>query len=101
MSHTILLIQPTQSPASRTYSDYENVNQAMEGVCKMFEGHLKSTYPTKVNINYEVGDLYAFIDALSDMSALVHDKKSNNYVPHNKDWIKERVFAMLKKQMSQ
>jgi hypothetical protein len=30
----------------------------------MFEGHLKATYPTRVNINYEVGDLYAFVDAL-------------------------------------
>ena len=36
----------------------------------------------------------------ADLSALVYDGKTNNYVPHNKDWIKEKVFAMLKKAMA-
>ena len=30
MTHTIVLLQPS-SPATRTYSDYDNVNEAMEG----------------------------------------------------------------------
>lgn len=30
MSHTIVLIQP-DAPASRTYSDYDTVTEAMEG----------------------------------------------------------------------
>ena len=31
MSHTILLVQATQKPESRTYSDYETVNDCLEG----------------------------------------------------------------------
>ena len=30
MSHTILLIQPTK-PETRAYSDYDSINEAMEG----------------------------------------------------------------------
>lgn len=30
-SHTILLIQPGNKPETRTYSDYESVNDCMEG----------------------------------------------------------------------
>jgi len=32
MSHTILLVQPTKKPEGRTYSDYESVNECMEGM---------------------------------------------------------------------
>ena len=31
MSHTILLVQPSPKPESRTYSDYESVNDCLEG----------------------------------------------------------------------
>ena len=31
MSHTILLVQPSVKPESRTYSDYESVNDCLEG----------------------------------------------------------------------
>jgi hypothetical protein len=31
-SHTILLIQPGNKPETRTYSDYESVNDCMEGI---------------------------------------------------------------------
>ena len=30
MSHTILLVQPAAKPESRTYTDYESVNECME-----------------------------------------------------------------------
>ena len=30
MSHTILLVQPGIKPETRTYSDYESVNECME-----------------------------------------------------------------------
>lgn len=31
MSHTILLVQASTKPESRTYSDYESVNDCLEG----------------------------------------------------------------------
>ena len=30
-SHTILLVQPSSKPEGRTYSDYEAVNEMLEG----------------------------------------------------------------------
>ena len=31
-SHTILLVQPSEKPETRTYSDYETVDECMEGI---------------------------------------------------------------------
>lgn len=50
MSHSILLIQPTNQPETRTYSDYESVNDCLEGVCRIYEEHLKRRNPNTVNI---------------------------------------------------
>lgn len=71
MSHTIVLVQPTNSKASRTFSDYESVSQAMDGVCAMFEKRLKELNPQMRQITYDINDLYRYIDTLHDLSALV------------------------------
>ncbi|KAI6175715.1 Enhancer of rudimentary-like protein [Aphelenchoides bicaudatus] len=60
MSHTILLIQSTSKPDSRTWSDYETVEQGMEAVCKIFEEHLKKVYPNESNITYDISELFLF-----------------------------------------
>lgn len=48
MSHSILLIQPS-TPETRTYSDYESVNDCLEGVCRIYEEHLKRRNPNTVS----------------------------------------------------
>uniref|UniRef100_A0A8C6W3M0 Enhancer of rudimentary homolog n=1 Tax=Nannospalax galili TaxID=1026970 RepID=A0A8C6W3M0_NANGA len=80
MSHTILLVQPTKRPEGRTYADYESVNECMEGVCKMYEEHLKRMNPNSPSITY-------------DMSV--------TYQPYNKDWIKEKIYVLLRQQAQQ
>ena len=35
-SHTILLVQPGKRPEARTYSDYESVNECLEGECSLW-----------------------------------------------------------------
>ena len=65
MSHTILLIQPGTKPETRTYSDYESVNECMEGVCKIYEEHLKRQNPSIPSITYDISQLFDFIDQLS------------------------------------
>ena len=37
----------------------------------MFENRLKQRYPNQRNITYDVADLFAYIDGLGDMGALV------------------------------
>lgn len=71
MSHTILLVQPVANKASRTYSDFETVPQAMDGVLALFEKRLKELNPQMRQITYDINDLYRYIDTLQDLSALV------------------------------
>uniref|UniRef100_A0A061RH26 Enhancer of rudimentary homolog n=1 Tax=Tetraselmis sp. GSL018 TaxID=582737 RepID=A0A061RH26_9CHLO len=98
--HTILLIQTSPSPNTRTYRDYESISGAVDGVCQIFEQKLKELNPQLPNITYDVSDLFNYIDSLRDLSALVFDNKSLTYEPHDKEWIKSRVFAHLRKQVS-
>ncbi|KAK2581695.1 hypothetical protein KPH14_002182 [Odynerus spinipes] len=64
MSHTILLIQPGNRPETRTYSDYESVNECMEGVCKIYEEHLKRRNPNTPTITYDISQLFDFVDQI-------------------------------------
>ncbi|EPR61318.1 putative rudimentary enhancer [Toxoplasma gondii TgCatPRC2] len=98
MSHTILLVQFSDRKDSRTYVDYESVPLALDGVCQLYEQALKATNPQLKNITYDVNDLFSYIDSLRDMCALVQDRQSNCYVPHDKQWIKDQAFKHLKKQ---
>lgn len=66
-SHTILLVQPGPRPETRTYSDYESVNDCMEGVCKIYEEHLKRRNPNTPTITYDISQLFDFIDQVSNL----------------------------------
>lgn len=79
MPHTILLIQATKDINSRTFADYENLNDALEGVCKIFEENLKKMHQSSPQITYDVSQLFDFVDQLKDISCLVLDKKTYKY----------------------
>ena len=64
----------------------------------MFDRRLKEMYPKLRDITYDIHDLYNYIDALNDLSALVYEPSANAYLPYNKEWIKKRAFSHLKKQ---
>ena len=101
MSHTILLVQPGTKPETRTYSDYDSVNECIEGVCKIYEEHLKRQNPDIGSITYDIAQLFDFIDQLADLSCLVYHKSNNMYAPYNREWIKEKIYVLLRKQASQ
>ena len=69
--HTILLVQETSSPRSRTYYDFESKTKAMDGLVRMFEEFLKRNSPSKPHITYDVAELFRFMDSLGDVSALM------------------------------
>lgn len=121
-SHTILLVQPGTRPETRTYSDYESVNDCMEGVCKIYEEHLKRKNPNTPTITYDISQLFDFVDQvcihcafavrtdvtpcvfcfqLADLSCLVYQKSTNTYAPYNKDWIKEKIYVLLRQAAGQ
>lgn len=97
-SHTILLVQPNSRPDTRTYSDYESLNECLEGICKIYEEHLKRQNPDCPSITYDISQLFDFIDQLTDLSCLVFQKNLGSYLPHNKDWLKEKIYILLRKQ---
>ena len=35
---------------------------------------------------------------LADLSCLVYQKGTNTYAPYNKDWIKEKIYILLRRQ---
>lgn len=43
----------------------------MEGVCKIYEEHLKRQNPHTPSITYDISQLFDFIDQLADLSCLV------------------------------
>ena len=69
--HTLLLVQYNRSLSSRTFLDYDSLTAAMDGVCALFEKELKALNPTQANITFDVADVYAYLDQLTDISCLV------------------------------
>ncbi|XP_041499104.1 enhancer of rudimentary homolog [Microtus oregoni] len=100
-SHNILLVQPTKRPEGRTYADYESVNECMEGVGKMYEEHLKRMNPNSRAITYNISQLFDFIDDMADLSCLVYRADTQIYQPSKKDWIKEKIYVLLRRQAQQ
>lgn len=98
MAHTIILCQFGPKLSSRQWSDYENPAEAMDGVCQMYEHRLKQLNPNRRKITYDISELFKFVDTLPDLSALVFNDQVNSYLPHNKEWIKSKVFEHLKNQ---
>ena len=68
------------------------------GLCKDFEKKLRGLNPTMATITYDIKDLYAYVDQMTDMSALVYAPEPNAYIPCNKEWIKQKAYDHLRNQ---
>ncbi|CAF0878863.1 unnamed protein product, partial [Didymodactylos carnosus] len=104
MSHTILLIQPTSDPLTRTYSDYESQDLCFEIIIKMFEEHLlkyRSSTSSQLSIVYHFNDLSLFIDSIQDLSLFIYKPLTATYEQHDKVSLKKILYAYLKKQGQQ
>ncbi|XP_037960993.1 enhancer of rudimentary homolog isoform X2 [Teleopsis dalmanni] len=97
MSHTILLVQPGILPETRTFSDFETVNECMEGVCRIFEEHLKHNNPNAPTITYDIRQLFDYMDQLADISCLIYQNSTKTYAPYNKEWIKEKIYVLMRR----
>ena len=73
-------------------------SRILAGICKVFEEHLKKRNPTSPSITYDISELFEFVDQISDLSCLVFQKQTGQYKPHNKEWIKQEIFQLLRKQ---
>lgn len=88
MAHTIVMFQPDNKLETRTYWDFESLNDALEcksisfktylscklfflDICHMYEQILKEDNPNLTTITYDVSQLFDYIDRLTDLSCLV------------------------------
>ncbi|KAG0257238.1 hypothetical protein DFQ27_005252 [Actinomortierella ambigua] len=85
MSHTILLIQTSQAPSSKTYIECASVAVAMDELIAMYEEILKSKYPHKERIEFDVNDVLEMVYNLPDCAALV---QKNGDALQTTDWRK-------------
>ena len=67
----------------------------------MFEDHLKKSNPSLPSITYDISQLFDFVDNLTDLSCLVYQRTTNTYAPYSKDWIKEKIYILLRQQAQQ
>ncbi|KAG4100645.1 enhancer of rudimentary [Neocallimastix lanati (nom. inval.)] len=95
--HTIILIQRKKARNSRTYMDFNTVALAIEELIRLYEGYLQEQNPNARNINYDISDLNEYIDHFEDIGCLVYEPSVQAYIPHDRDWIKSRIFNHLKK----
>eukprot|EP00662_Eupelagonemidae_sp_cell21_P046630 gene46630-57416_t len=93
--HATSLYQPTRQTNSRTFSDFENIGDAMNG---LFERRLKADHPRSADITYDVADLFKFLDSLEDLSLLLFHEQRKAYQPFGADWIKNKLYVHLKGQ---
>ena len=89
MSHTIVLIQFSSKINSRTYSDFDTLSKALDGIVSLYEKTLVSN--DDKNVTYDISQLFSFIDSMHDLSCLVLQKDSLTYKPHDSEWIKTKV----------
>jgi hypothetical protein len=81
--------------------DFPAQATAMEAIVKMYEAKLKELNPNSPNIEYDISHLYMYLDSLHDICALVLDPSSSKYEPHDKEWIKAKIYEQLKNSATQ
>ena len=96
-SHTIILYQSSKSQSTRRYQDFPTLAEALDGVCKLYEAQLKRLNPKLNHIQYDISDLFQYVDDLPDISFMVFDDQTTSYVPRGRKWIKRKVLNRLKK----
>ena len=65
----------------------------------MYEQHLKMTFPKHTEISYDLAQLFEYCNQLTELSILVFQKSSHSYAPHDKEWVKEKLYMMLRQQV--
>ncbi|KAI8853327.1 enhancer of rudimentary [Chytridium lagenaria] len=95
--HTILFIQKTTSKHTRTWSDFDTAELALNAIISIFEERLKEMNPAQKQINYDISELNKYIDELGDLGVLVYSPKLQAYRPFDKSWIKQQILIQLKR----
>merc|ERR1712137_63527 len=95
--HTILLVQYESHSNSRTYEEHSHLGDAIDSLCQMYEQVLKMRAGDRQDVaKYTLEELWQFVDGLHDVGCLIFDSQTGEFEPHNRAWIKRRIFEHLK-----
>ena len=72
-SHTMVLCQFTEDENSRTYLDFDTIQEALDGICQIYEQKLKFSNREAQQITYDLSDLIGYVDKLRDISCLTYN----------------------------
>ena len=102
-------MQFTEDENSRSYLDFDSINDALDGkikimmimyvgMCQIYEQKLKIMNSEAPQITYDLADLITYLDSLKDLCCLTYNDIQKVYIPHGRDWIKSKIYMSLKKQ---
>ena len=66
----------------------------------MYEAHLKVINPGLVTIQYEITDLFRFMDSLGDICCLEFAPAQGMFAPRDREWMKKAIFNQFQQQSS-
>lgn len=66
----------------------------------MYERRLRELNPDVEEFEYDVTDLFRYLDSLTEIAVLVFDPVSLKYDPYPREWIKQQIFLRLKQMAS-
>ena len=97
MNDSILLIQLEPSPTSRTFFYSNSIDAAISEVLALYERRLKQLNPMLPQLSYTLQDIFHFIEKSPEFCVLVFDSRIKAFIPHDKQWIKDKVATRLAK----
>ena len=93
--HTLVLLQSSPHSSAKQYSDYASLDAALDSVVAAFEVQLPSRAQ---HLQYDIAQLFAYVDRLPDLAVLVFAPHLAAYEPHSKEWVKSAIYEHLKRQ---
>lgn len=97
----LLLVQQRLDQDSKRYQEFLSLEKCLDYLLKLFEDKLRSQLQEKDNFTYDLSDLYEFLDDLPQISCLIYSDEMRNYTPHDKNWVKSKIYSHLTTQLSQ
>jgi len=82
--HTIVLSQSNRLKSSRTFKVFDSVGFAMEGILSIFENKQKEDSPDLKQVEYTQEDLFAFLDKMPELVALVYANPRPFFLLHSR-----------------
>jgi hypothetical protein len=93
--HTILLLQVDSRISTRIWADFDTVTGTINEIVRVYEDQIRSAQTGAAAITYSISDLNKYVDGLKEACCLTYDANDMVYIPHGKDWIKEKILTLL------